>query len=151
MRPVKPKAPADRATRQHITGIVSAMLASREGVLLGYLHGSYAEGKPFRDLDVAVYVSESALSDSPLSYELELESQLESRLRSGGISAPLDLRVLNRAPLSFRYEVIKSGIVVYVRDDDLRVDFEVSTISRYFDFAPLRREQLREVLGRGSQ
>ncbi len=151
MRPVRPKAPVDRETHQRVTSVLSEALAGREEILLGYLHGSYTEGQPFRDLDVGVYVIDSALTQSPLSYELELESELESKVRAAGLSIPVDLRVLNRAPRSFRYQVIKDGTPVFVRDDDLRAEFEATTVTRYLDFAPFRREQLKEVLGHGDQ
>jgi hypothetical protein len=43
--------------------------------------------------------------------------------------------------------VIKDGELLLVRDDDRRVDFEVLTLSKYFDFAPFRAAYLKEVLG----
>ncbi len=151
MRHTRPRPPADDATHKRIVDALRQFLATREEIIVAYVHGSYAEGRPFRDLDIAVYVNEAALSESPLSYELMLESELQEALREEGLRVPLDVRVLNRAPLSFRYEVIKRGTPVFVRNDDLRADFEAATISRYLDFAPFRREQLREVLGLGAE
>jgi len=137
----------DEATHKRVLDALKQALAARKEIIVAYVHGSYAEGRSFRDLDIAVHVSESALSGSPLSYELMLESELEEGLRGVNLRVPLDVRILNRAPLSFRYEVIKHGTPVFIGDDDLRADFEAATISRYLDFAPFRREQLREVLG----
>lgn len=150
MRHTRPRPPLDDATHRRVVDALAQAVAARKEILVAYVHGSYAERRPFRDLDIAVYVSESALSGSLLSYEVMLESGLEEALRGAGLAAPLDVRILNRAPLSFRYEVIKHGTPVFVANDDLRADFEAATVSRYLDFAPFRREQLREVLGLGA-
>jgi len=147
MRYIRPRSPVSDAAHRRVMDTLAHALGARKEALFAYLHGSYAEGRPFRDLDIAVYVDESTLSGSLLACEVMLESELEKALRGAGLAAPLDLRILNRAPLSFRYEVIKHGTPVFVGSDDLRVDFEAATISRYFDFAPFRREQLQEVLG----
>ena len=79
-----------------------------------------------------------------LQTELNLESELYNL-----ISYPVDVRILNSAPLSFRYNVIKHGRHLAVIDDDARCDFEEMTCSAYFDFAPYRKMYLKEALGRG--
>jgi hypothetical protein len=50
-----------------------------------------------------------ALSDS----ELRLEAEMAERIRE----YPVELRVLNQAPLSFRYQVIEEGILLVIRDE----------------------------------
>ena len=59
------------------------------------------------------------------------------------------MRVLNQAPLSFRYRVIKEGVVLVIRDEALRCEFVESTLRDYFDFAPFRKMYLQEALGLG--
>ena len=59
----------------------------------------------------------------------------------------VDVRILNGAPLSFKYNLIKDGIVLLSKDDDKRVDFEEKTIVLYLDFLPYRKLYLRETLG----
>jgi len=61
----------------------------------------------------------------------------------------VDVRVLNMSPLSFKYNVIKNGIVLISRNDDERADFQEVTIASYFDFAPYRKMYLKETLGLG--
>ena len=68
-------------------------------------------------------------------YELALEIALEKTIRY-----PTDVRVLNNAPLSFQYNVIKSGEVVISRNENKRIEFHVRTITRYCDFAPPPQE-----------
>lgn len=112
-------------------------------IVFAYVHGSFAKDGPFRDIDIAVYLKEPP--DSALEYELALEAAL---IQSAPY--PVDVRVLNNAPLSFRYQVIKEGRILFVRDDDARSDFQESTLSRYFDFAPFRSLYLKETLGIGA-
>jgi predicted nucleotidyltransferase len=110
-------------------------------ISFAYLHGSFVKEDGFKDIDVAVYVKE--LPPSVLEYELQLETALMEVVDKFTV----DVRVLNTSPLSFRYHVIKSGILLVVRNDDERADFQEATLSRYFDFAPYRNLYLRETLG----
>jgi len=61
------------------------------------------------------------------------------------LGCPVDVRVLNYAPLSFCQNVIRQGKVVMDRNPDLRADFEGKVLKQYFDFAPFRRQYLQEV------
>lgn len=110
-------------------------------VLFAYLHGSFRSGGMFRDIDMAVYLE--SLPASPLDLELRLEAELSEAIGR----YPVDVRILNGAPLSFRYNVIKDGEPIVVNDDDARADFEEGVLSNYFDFAPFRRMYLKEALG----
>ena len=108
-----------------------------------YVHGSFIMEDQFRDIDVAVYLKTTP--SSPLQAELDLETELDGIVDK----YPVDVRILNVAPLSFRYHVIRYGKPVAVVDDDARCDFVELTLSHYFDFAPYRRMYLKEALGRG--
>lgn len=121
---------------------VRRLLENHEQVAFAYLHGSFCTGGVFRDIDIALYI-EGVLS-SPLELELELESELIK-----AVIFPVDVRVLNGAPLSFRYNVIKDGMLLFARDDDQRAEFVEHTLSAYFDFAPYRNLYLKETLGIG--
>ncbi|MGB9721558.1 MAG: type VII toxin-antitoxin system MntA family adenylyltransferase antitoxin [bacterium] len=115
-----------------------------EPLLFVYLFGSFAIGSSFNDVDVAVFVDTKKLSSKPLlDYELELEQRLSDTLKGYKV----DVRVLNEAPLSFRYQVIKTGLPIIIYDEDAMVDFETLTYSLYFDFALFRKAYLKEVLG----
>ncbi|MHB1126937.1 MAG: type VII toxin-antitoxin system MntA family adenylyltransferase antitoxin [Bacillota bacterium] len=115
------------------------VLAEDETVIFAYLHGSFLRQAKFGDIDIAVYlnVDEADL----LSHELKLEEKLDGR-----VPFPVDVRLLNRAPLSFRYTVLKDGLRLADKNENLRVDFETATISQYFDFLPFRRRYLKDVL-----
>lgn len=113
-------------------------------ISFAYLHGSFGEGA-FRDIDVAVYLRETP-SVSVLQYELKLESELMKTLGKYSV----DIRVLNEAPLSFRFQVIRQGVLLFARDEDERAEFQERTLLDYFDFLPYRNDYLKETLGLGT-
>lgn len=133
--------------REAVLAALRERLLQEDTVAFAYAHGSFLTGRPCHDVDLAVY--SSAEENSDLSYELGLEVELERILREAGYPLPVDVRLLNRAPLAFRYRVIREGILLLSRDEALQVDFETRTFSQYFDFAPFQRAYLREVLGLG--
>jgi hypothetical protein len=136
----------NEAGREKVLKVLMEALEGEQGLCAAYVHGSFVEKGPFRDIDVALYYHPTP-DFNLLDRELDLEVALEEALIEAGFRMPVDVRIINRAPLSFRYRVIKDGELLLVRDDDRRVDFEVLTLSRYFDFAPFRAAYLREILG----
>jgi uncharacterized protein len=129
--------------RQAAITAVRRTLEAHANISFAYLHGSFMTEGGFRDIDVALYLSE--LPASPLAHELRMEAELSQAARG----CPVDVRILNNAPLSFRYNVIKNGLLLFARDDDNRADFVESTLAAYFDFAPYRALYLKETLGLG--
>jgi predicted nucleotidyltransferase len=131
------------ADKKNIIERFKTCLKNRRDIVFAYLHGSFVMGDGFKDIDVAVYLS--SLPSSPLQTELQLETELGNAIQKSSV----DVRILNNAPLSFRYNVIKNGQLVVVNDDDLRSDFVETTLSNYFDFAPFLKTYLKEALGSG--
>jgi hypothetical protein len=104
------------------------------------VHGSFAGAGLVGDIDVAVSIAAEALRDRDVTrYELALEAALEH-----GLSVPIDVRVLDHAPLSFQYAALR-GEPLFVRDAAALAAFRERTWSRYLDFAPLREEVLRDL------
>lgn len=128
--------------REIVKSKLKEFLEKEQGIQFAYLHGSFLTAKGFHDIDVAVYLNDADFSS--LEFELQLETELGEC-----IHYPVDVRVLNSSPLSFRYNVIKEGQLLAVDDDDLRSEFEEATISNYLDFAPFRKIYLQEALGLG--
>lgn len=107
-------------------------------VSLAYLYGSVVTGLagPFSDVDIALVASEDL---SPLDrLKLILHVQLELTDVCDILNA--DVRIINDAPLVFRGRVVTDGVPVYARDDGERVEFEVTTRMRYFDYLPIHRQ-----------
>jgi uncharacterized protein len=104
------------------------------------------EGFTFNDIDIALYLAHSFISQEKITYnnlvqfETKLEIELEEKLQ-----IPVDVRIINYSPLPFKYNVIKSGILAVDKDLDLRADFEGLTFKKYFEYVHLRDEYLRNV------
>ena len=122
-------------------------LANQSNILFAYLHGSALSSEKPRDIDVAVYLFSEAFDTLKIKAELSfgfaipLEMELEKKLQKR-----VDIQVLNRAPLSFRYRVTSEGMLIIDNDGNKRCDFEYLTRVEYFDFSPRQKEYLREVL-----
>ena len=100
-------------------------------VELGYIFGSFHEGREFGDIDVAVL-----LSTSLPAYESE---RLAMRLALGIEKAldyefELDVKVLNHSPVYFQHEVVKRGRLIFCRDETKRVRYEARLLSEYMDY-----------------
>ncbi|TEB05679.1 hypothetical protein Psch_02720 [Pelotomaculum schinkii] len=132
--------------KEKILEAIKYVLTSIPEIIFAYVHGSFVEQQSFRDIDVAVYLKEENLNELVINYEIELEIKLEEKL-----NYPVDVRVLNFAPLSFQYHTIKSGVLLFEKDEDRRVEFQTKTLDFYFDFAPFRKQYLKEVLGFGDK
>ncbi|ODS33456.1 MAG: nucleotidyltransferase [Candidatus Scalindua rubra] len=110
----------------------------RKEVMFAYVYGSFVEDMPFSDIDVGVYIS-GILEEEATQYTLNLGQMLENDARY-----PIDIRVLNFAPVSFLYYVIK-GRLVYERNDDLRVQVAERVILKYLDLKPMIKKGIKEA------
>ena len=115
-----------------------AVLA-RFPVEIAYVYGSVARGTVLdtSDADVALLLSDGAPTDAYQRLKLELEIQAALEDASG--FNPVDARSINHAPIMVQGAVVTEGELVYERDKERRVAFEVATRQRYFDFAPHAR------------
>lgn len=128
--------------RDRLIKQLSMLIKDSPESLVALLHGSFPEGGPFRDLDLALYLDPKIGGrESFRDYELE-----QGVRWSGVIGLPVDVRLLNGAPVGFRYHAL-TGMVLFVWDEELLDEFRVRTWDEYFDFAPFARRYLREVLG----
>ena len=109
---------------------LAAALQNRDEVMFAYIYGSFAEGLPFHDIDVGVYLSEITEEEST-NYSLILGQMLSKELQ-----VPVDIRVLNFAPVSFLYEVIR-GNLIFERNEEIRIRVVEQTIQRYLDLKPM--------------
>jgi uncharacterized protein len=120
---------------------LSAALNAHKEMLFAIVHGSFVYIENFNDIDVAIYVNERL--DSVLQYELNLEAEL---IMSGLFPKEIDIRVINKAPLYFQYNVIKNGNLLFSKNYDKYAEFKELIIRDYFDFQPYYKEYLKETI-----
>jgi len=115
------------------------ILKKRSDVAFAYLFGSKAKGYTNRnsDWDIAVFFSKPSrkLSHWPA---FELEAEL-----SRGVCGTVEIVVLNNelTPV-FGFEILKHGILLLDRDENLRVDFENRVLRQYYDWQYFLKRQI---------
>lgn len=132
--------------RVSITRAIGAALRADSEIAFAYLHGSFLESRPFRDIDLAVYLDPPP-NGPAFPYEQALCERLESAIGRG---IPVDVRLANGAPISFLYHAFR-GKLVLDRNPDLRVSVTAWVVGRYLDTQPLLAHFGREAFQRESR
>lgn len=128
------------AERAGILDRVRQALAG-EGVVFAYAFGSFAEDRPFHDLDIAVYLNEQVCSpESFLEKQMRLTADLE---KATGLA--VDVVILNDAPIGLRLAAVK-GVLIHSNDEEARCNFVERTCLEYADLEPWLRASLNDLL-----
>jgi predicted nucleotidyltransferase len=126
-------------TEQELCAFLAAR-AEEEGLAAAYLFGSVARGtaRPESDVDVGLlYAEEPPPGLEGLAFHLEAE--LERLLHR-----PVQVVVLNRAPVDLARRVLRDGKLLLDRDRSRRVGFEVRTRREFWDLEPVLRQYRRQ-------
>lgn len=78
---------------------------------------------------------------SEIQQSLERLGDISSKGKAG---LPMDVKILNHAPIAFRYEVTR-GEVIFSRDEEARLRFVENTWNEYLDYKPVAENILREL------
>jgi uncharacterized protein YutE (UPF0331/DUF86 family)/predicted nucleotidyltransferase len=108
-------------------------LFAQNPVNAAYLSGTLSNRAAFghlNDVDIAILLMDQIKADQFLDYQLYFFSELAKRLESESI----DVVILNQASLLLKLQVIKSGQILYSRDEKHRVIFETKAVMDYLDF-----------------
>lgn len=109
------------------------VLGAHADIAAVYLFGSTARGTHHADSDVDVAVLFDRTPSSRLNGpRLAIEGTLERAL-----GVPVDLVVLNDAPVDLRIRVLRDGRLLIDRDPSARIAFEVRTRNEAFDLEPV--------------
>jgi hypothetical protein len=104
-------------------------------ILAAYRFGSTSRGQegPLSDLDIAILVDDKS-APSGLHF-LRLELLLAYELQKELSVSEVDLITLNYQPLSFQYNVLRTGRLIYDADPAYRIRFVQKVIQAHLDFA----------------
>ncbi|MBM4422316.1 MAG: nucleotidyltransferase domain-containing protein [Chloroflexi bacterium] len=122
-----------------------AYLQRRTEIVAAYLFGSVAAGKAhkFSDVDVALLLAERV--DSNTAWDIRLEAMGEAEAAFGRRA---DVVTINEVGLVFGFQILKTGSVIYARDQGARCRFEMRLRSEYYDYQPYFEYQQSEFLRR---
>lgn len=121
---------------------ISHILAARPEIGFAALHGSFLEDVPFHDIDIGVHLAVEAENTNPLLFAADLAGDIEREVRF-----PIDVRIINHAPASFLFSVIR-GRLLLDRMRETREDLVEDVIRRYLDIKPILRRAAREAFER---
>jgi predicted nucleotidyltransferase len=124
--------------KEQILRRLQEMLQANSAVVFAFVHGSFLKEGPFHDIDVAVFLDDTL--EDPLDTLLELWDEVASQ-----VEYPLDLRLLNEAPLAFRYNVTR-GRLIFARDEEEALRFIERAWDEFFDFQPILEAYTRDLI-----
>ncbi|TSC56218.1 MAG: hypothetical protein G01um101418_114 [Parcubacteria group bacterium Gr01-1014_18] len=105
----------------------------RLGVIVVYLFSSQARGdaEARSDVDFAVLLDKK-MKKSPdyLKIRLKLMDLLSTMMGREDVEVII---LDDQLPLSFKFEILKDGHILYNHDDDARVEFEFNILKFYHD------------------
>lgn len=115
------------------------ILTEKHYIKLIYIFGSYAKGKNDKnsDLDIAILLNKGY---NPME-KLDLIGELTDIFKRNDI----DLVILNDANEVLKHQIIKYGKIVYMENEDIKVNFEVRVLKEYMDMEPFRRTQMKYI------
>ena len=131
---------AEPAERDRIRRTLIRVLEAEPDLEFAWLHGSFLSADEFHDIDVGVYLD--ATTDLRIRRGLDLAVRLD---RETGF--PIDVRVLNDAPVTFLFHVFREGSLLLCRNDEGLADLMERTVREYLDIAPLLRRATIEAYG----
>jgi hypothetical protein len=110
--------------------------STRKDTVAAYLFGSSTgAGRRLKgDVDIAVLLGSNA-ARRPIKTQVAILRDVQNLLGRTDV----DVIVLNDAPLVLRFEVLRNKKLIFERNIRKRVDFEVLSELKYFDWEPMRR------------
>ena len=130
----------DRLDPAELRARLRELLAAHAEIDFAYLFGSFADGLPYHDVDVAVFLRPAPAPATVFDYEMDLSVALTLALH-----VEVDVHVLNGAPRGFQHAVLH-GQPLLVRDEERLTDFIEEIGLEVMEFAYLADLYLREVL-----
>ncbi len=112
-------------------------------VVLLYLFGSCAVEKmtALSDIDLAVLLEGNPSTEKSFDLLCRLTDLISETIETD----EFDLIDINAAPLTMKYQIIRTGKILYARSNKERADFEERTRALFFDFEPRLREYYQQL------
>jgi predicted nucleotidyltransferase len=121
--------------------VLAEHFESHPEVAAAYLFGSVAleRSRPDSDVDVGVLyrtTPPATLLGQPFLQEAELSER---------IGRPVQLIVMNSAPVDLVHRILRDGVLLVEHDKSARIAFEVRARNDFFDLLPVLQQYRRTV------
>lgn len=130
--------------KENIIYIIKEELQKKEEIIFAYIFGSFVDPEMtfFRDIDLGIYIGKDIiLEEQFIDYSMNLSLIIEGVIKK----YPVDVIILNNAPLSLSYRIIQSKLL-FCKNEDFWVDFITKTLLMYHDHAISSRYILEDLL-----
>jgi len=110
---------------------IEEVLSEFQEIEFAYLFGSFLKKDIFNDVDLAFYISIDFNPYNKMKYSLKVGRLIEKKIEP---RYEFDTKILNHAPILFQYEIIKTGKVIFSRNETKRIRYEAMVLSNYLDY-----------------
>ncbi len=120
---------------EEIERVAKEIFSNRKEIVASYIYGSFLKGNHYEDVDIGILVDENFKPS--VFYETGIAREFEQKLQTSiDEKVSFDVRILNRRPLRFLFNVLKESKLIYVGDESKRIGFESRIMKEYLDFKP---------------
>lgn len=105
-------------------------ISSLPSLRVAYLYGSFLSRPDFQDIDIGLFIDNESDKVHTLKFAANLGTILEEALE---FHHECDIKILNDEPIWFSYEVISTGMILFRRNEDERIDIETGVLIEYQD------------------
>ncbi len=108
---------------------IKEYLLPMENIIFSYAHGSFIKSKQFRDIDIAIFINDSR----GFYFESDLSAELTSVTKFY-----TEVRTINKAPVAFKMAVLRDGVLLFSKDENIRTNFIEKVGKKYREYAHFR-------------
>ena len=117
--------------KKEVMDKIRKIVSEFDYVSAAYVFGSYIHNDDFNDIDVALLISNELNPYVSFKFAMMVARERERQRKP---RFEFDVKILNHSPIEFKYEVLKTGEVVFLRDRTENIEYESKAISNYLDF-----------------
>ena len=123
--------------------LLQKSLSLDEEIVFAYVFGSYGLERPdpLSDVDIALYL---VSAERIWKKKMKLIGDITAILKTDEV----DLVILNEAPLSLCYQVLRTGKLLFSKNEPSRINFINNVYDMYCDTEPLRQSAQENLLAR---
>ncbi len=110
-------------------------LFEKRKVIFAYLFGSQADGTAVEssDVDIAVMFDDEVDEDERFENRLKLMTELSPIFKGKEVEV---VSLNDVRDILFKFSIVQPGKIIFKKDYDALLDFDLKTTSEYYDFKP---------------